>query len=83
MTTTFTLTERYISATIRSLRPDAQADVRAELEASIADAIEARVEQGRHRSRQSAQCSRNSATRESWPQATRIARSTSSGRAST
>ncbi|MCV0336431.1 permease prefix domain 1-containing protein [Microbacterium sp.] len=46
MTTTFTLTERYISATIRSLRPDAQADVRAELEASIADAIEARVEQG-------------------------------------
>lgn len=46
MTTTFTLTERYISATIRSLRPDAQADVRAELEASIADAIEARLEQG-------------------------------------
>lgn len=46
MTTTFTLAERYISATIRSLRPDAQADVRAELEASIADAIEARVEQG-------------------------------------
>jgi len=46
MTTTATLTERYISATIRSLRPEAQADVRAELEASIADAIEARVEQG-------------------------------------
>lgn len=46
MTTTTSLTERYISATIRSLRPTAQADVRAELEASIADAIEARVEQG-------------------------------------
>lgn len=46
MTTTTTLTERYISATIRSLRPEAQADVRAELEASIADAIEARLEQG-------------------------------------
>lgn len=46
MTTTTTLTERYISATIRSLRPDAQDDVRAELEASIADAIEARVDQG-------------------------------------
>ncbi|WP_226531933.1 permease prefix domain 1-containing protein [Microbacterium paraoxydans] len=46
MTTTTTLTERYISATIRSLRPDVQDDVRAELEASIADAIEARVEQG-------------------------------------
>lgn len=46
MTTTATLTERYISATIRSLRPEAQADVRAELEASIADAIEARLEQG-------------------------------------
>ena len=43
---TATLTERYIGATIRSLRPDAQADVRAELEASIADAIDARVEQG-------------------------------------
>ncbi|MHC9046233.1 permease prefix domain 1-containing protein [Microbacterium saperdae] len=41
-----TLTERYISATIRSLKPDAQADVRAELEASIADAVEARLEQG-------------------------------------
>jgi hypothetical protein len=46
MTTTTTLTERYISATIRSLRPETQDDVRAELEASIADAIEARTEQG-------------------------------------
>ncbi|UWF77842.1 permease prefix domain 1-containing protein [Microbacterium neungamense] len=41
-----TLTERYIAATIRSLPPSAQDDVRAELEASIADAVEARVEQG-------------------------------------
>lgn len=40
------LTERYISATITSLPPDAQDDVRAELEASIADATEARLEQG-------------------------------------
>lgn len=46
MTTTTTLSERYIIATIRSLRPTVQADVRAELEAAIADAIEARVEQG-------------------------------------
>ncbi|MFF1540704.1 permease prefix domain 1-containing protein [Microbacterium sp. NPDC058269] len=46
MTTTATLTERYIGATIRGLHADAQDDVRAELEASIADAIEARVEQG-------------------------------------
>ncbi len=46
MTTTATLTERYISATIRSLEPAVQDDVRAELEASIADAIEARLEQG-------------------------------------
>lgn len=46
MTTTATLTERYIGATIRSLRPEAQDDVRAELEASIADAIDARVDQG-------------------------------------
>ncbi|MFB7251040.1 permease prefix domain 1-containing protein [Microbacterium sp. NPDC056234] len=43
---TATLTERYISATIRSLKPETQDDVRAELEASIADAVEARVEQG-------------------------------------
>ncbi|MDQ0647201.1 hypothetical protein QFZ53_001397 [Microbacterium natoriense] len=46
MTTTATLTERYIAATVRSLKPDAQDDVRAELEASIADAIEARLEAG-------------------------------------
>lgn len=41
-----TLTERYISATTRQLPPAMQDDVRAELEASISDAIEARVEQG-------------------------------------
>ncbi|WP_309065832.1 permease prefix domain 1-containing protein [Microbacterium sp.] len=46
---TATLTERYISATIRSLRPDVQADVRAELQASIDDAVEARLEQGESR----------------------------------
>ncbi|MGO2607045.1 MAG: permease prefix domain 1-containing protein [Brachybacterium tyrofermentans] len=40
------LTERYISATITSLPPDAQDDVRAELEGSIADAMEARLDQG-------------------------------------
>lgn len=43
------LTERYIAATIRSLPPDAQADVRAELQASIDDAVEARVDQGERR----------------------------------
>ncbi|MEW2461668.1 permease prefix domain 1-containing protein [Microbacterium sp. K41] len=43
---TATLTERYISATIRSLPPETQGDVRAELEASIADAVEARIETG-------------------------------------
>jgi hypothetical protein len=41
-----TLTERYLSATIRSLPPESQEDVRAELAASIADAVEARLEQG-------------------------------------
>ena len=41
-----TLTERYISATIRSLPAESQEDVRAELAASIADAVEARTEQG-------------------------------------
>lgn len=46
MTATHTLTERYISATIQSLPPETQNDVRAELEASIADAIEARLDQG-------------------------------------
>lgn len=49
MTTTATLTERYISATIRSLTPEVQDDVRAELEGSIADAIDARLEQGESR----------------------------------
>lgn len=41
-----TLTERYIGATIASLPPETQDDVRAELETSIADAVEARVEHG-------------------------------------
>ena len=49
MSTTATLTERYISATIRSLTPQVQDDVRAELEASIAHAIDARLEQGEAR----------------------------------
>lgn len=44
-----TLTERYIAATIKSLPSTAQDDVRAELAASIGDAIEARVEQGEDR----------------------------------
>lgn len=46
MTTTPTLTERYVIATISNLKPEARDDVRAELEASIADAIEARLDQG-------------------------------------
>lgn len=46
MPTTSTLTERYIGATIRSLPANVQADVRAELGASITDAVEARTEQG-------------------------------------
>ena len=46
---TTTLTERYIVATVKSLPPAAQDDVRAELEASIADAVEAGVEQGQER----------------------------------
>ncbi len=41
-----TLTERYISAIVRSLPPESQEDVRAELAASIADAVEARLDQG-------------------------------------
>lgn len=49
MSTTSTLTERYIAATIRSLPATAQADVRAELEASIADAVDARTDQGEPR----------------------------------
>lgn len=44
-----TLTERYIAATVKTLPPTAQDDVRAEPEASIADAVEARVEQGEER----------------------------------
>lgn len=45
-----TLTERYISTTITSLPAPLQDDVRAELEASIADAVEARLDQGEQRS---------------------------------
>lgn len=62
MTTTATLTERYISATIRSLTPEVQDDVRAELEASIADAIDAKLEQGRPLQPPSAPSSPSSAT---------------------
>ncbi|MDQ2669983.1 MAG: permease prefix domain 1-containing protein [Gemmatimonadota bacterium] len=43
------LTERYIAATIRSLPQDAQGDVRDELQASIDDAVEARVDEGEDR----------------------------------
>ncbi|MGX9348910.1 permease prefix domain 1-containing protein [Microbacterium sp. KNMS] len=39
-------TERYIAAAIRTLPPTAQGDVRDELQASIADAIDARVDAG-------------------------------------
>ena len=41
-----TLTDRYIDATVRTLRPHLQEDVREELATSIADAVEARLEQG-------------------------------------
>lgn len=43
---TATLTDRYIDAVTRSLVPASQGDVRNELLASIADAIDARVDQG-------------------------------------
>ena len=43
---TTTLTERYIAATVKSIPPATQADVRAELETLIADAVESRLEQG-------------------------------------
>lgn len=43
---TSTLTDRYISAVVRSLPTETQADVQAELAASIADDIDARREQG-------------------------------------
>lgn len=43
---TATLTERYIAAVIKTLPVGAQDDVRTELGASIADAVEARVAQG-------------------------------------
>ncbi|TFD91371.1 permease prefix domain 1-containing protein [Cryobacterium serini] len=40
------LTQRYITATTKNLGTASESDVRAELEGSIADAIDARVEQG-------------------------------------
>lgn len=44
-----TLTERYVAQTVKRIPPGAQSDVRAELEASISDAIDARTEQGEPR----------------------------------
>lgn len=46
MPATATLTSRYIDATARSLPTELEQDVREELTASIADAVEARVAQG-------------------------------------
>lgn len=46
MTTSTTLTERYIHAATRSVPEKSRADLRAELQASVADAIEARIDQG-------------------------------------
>ena len=43
------LPERYIAATVKDLPAELQAEVRPELEASIADAIEARLDQGQDR----------------------------------
>ncbi|WP_309127574.1 permease prefix domain 1-containing protein [Microbacterium sp.] len=43
---TATLTDRYIAATVKSLPPELQPEVRDELQASIADAVEARTHQG-------------------------------------
>lgn len=43
---TATLTQRYIAAAIQTLPADSQDDVRAELETSIADAVDARVDHG-------------------------------------
>lgn len=43
---TATLTDRYISATVRSLPAELQAEVRDELRASIGDAVDARTENG-------------------------------------
>ena len=43
------LPERYIAATVKDLPTELQAEVRPELEASIADAIEARMAQGEDR----------------------------------
>lgn len=56
MTTTTTLTERYIAATVKSITPTAQDDVRAELSASIDDAIEARLDQERPAAALSERC---------------------------
>lgn len=43
---TTTLTDRYIAETLRGIRPESHDDVRGELTASIADAVDARIEQG-------------------------------------
>lgn len=46
---TTTLTERYIAAAVASIPPSSRDDVQAELDVSIADAIDARIDQGEGR----------------------------------
>lgn len=46
---TSTLSERYIAATVKDLPAELHAEVRPELEASIGDAVEARISQGEGR----------------------------------
>jgi hypothetical protein len=45
-TTTSNLTDRYVDATLRRLPSDKRPDIEKELRASIADAVDARVEAG-------------------------------------
>jgi hypothetical protein len=46
MTTSASLTDRYVAAVLRSLPEDKRADIEKELRASIADAVDARLENG-------------------------------------
>ena len=82
---TSSLTDRYVTATVRSLDDDQRAEVERELRTTIEDMIDGRLEAGdaRHGRRPSGPCSPSSATRCGSPPATPAGRCTSSGRPST
>ena len=76
------LTDRYVTATVRGLDEAQRADVERELRATIEDMVDARLDTGTPPTgrRPNVPSSSSSATRCAWPPATAAARCTSSAR---